>query len=215
MEKENMRCVIVGASKENDIEYINDVIRGTDYIIGVDAGISKLNYLNIIPDLIVGDFDSFKGVAPKTIETKKLNIHKDDTDMFCAVKEGINRGYSSFVILGGVGGRLDHTYANLCVLEYLSDNGYENLLLGKKDKAFIMNKGKKTILGRDGDNISIFPFGTDLCTVTYNGLLYDMQNETLYSNLKYGPMGVSNSFLNNEAEVILHKGKALVVISSD
>ena len=210
-----MRCVIVAASRELDIEYIRNNIREDDYIIGAEAGVEKLNRLNIKPNLVVGDLDSYSGEIPSDIEIIKLPVCKDDTDTFYAIKEGIKRGCDSFVILGGFGGRFDHTFANLCILEYLSDKGYSNLLIDKSNKAFIMGEGEKVIYGTRGKNVSVFPFGTDYCTVSYKNLMYNMREKTLYSNISSGPMGVSNSFLGNEATIIVHSGKELIIISKD
>lgn len=210
-----MRCVIVAASNESDIEYIKDNITAKDYIISADAGLDKLNKINIKPNLIVGDFDSYSGKFLENVEILRLPVCKDDTDTFYAVKEGIKRGYKSFAIFGGIGGRFDHTFANLCVLEYLSDKGYSNLLIDRRNKAFIMGKGQTTIYGTKNENVSVFPFGATCCTVSYDGLMYNMKEETLYSNIGNGPMGVSNSFLGREATITVHSGKALVVVSRD
>ena len=81
-----MRCVVVAASRELDIEYIKNNIREDDYIIGADAGFEKLNRLNIKPNLVVGDLDSYSGEIPSDIEIIKLPVCKDDTDTFYAIK---------------------------------------------------------------------------------------------------------------------------------
>lgn len=209
------RCVIVGASYGSDLNYMKNNINPDDYIISADAGLEKLIKIGILPNLIVGDFDSYKENLPKDIETLKFPICKDDTDMLCAVKEGIKRGCNSFVLFGGIGGRLDHTIANLCVLEYLSDRGYNNLLLDEKNRAFIMGMGERVIQGSKDEYVSVFPFGMSSCNVSYEGLKYKLDKEILYSNISSGPMGVSNSFLDDKAKIIVNDGKALVIISKD
>lgn len=210
-----MRCVVVAASYESDIAYIKESIRANDYIISADAGLEKLNKIGIKPNLIVGDFDSYVGTMPKDIEISRLPVCKDETDTFYAVKEGIKRGCKSFVIFGGLGGRFDHTFANLCILEYLSDKGYSHLLMNKDNKVFIMGEGRTIIHGIKGENVSVFPFGTNCCTISYDGLMYNMNKQILYSNISIGPMGVSNSFLGNKATITVHSGKALIVMSMD
>lgn len=209
------RCVIVGDSCESDVSYIKNSISTDDYIISADAGLEKLIKIGIFPNLIVGDFDSYKGNLPKDIEILKFPVCKDDTDMFCAVKEGIKRKCNSFVLFGGIGGRLDHTMANLCVLEYLSERCYNNLLLNEKNRVFIMGKGERVVQGSKGEYVSVFPFGTSSCTVSYEGLKYKLEKEILFSNIGNGPMGVSNSFLGDKAKIIVNDGKALVIISKD
>lgn len=209
------RCIIVGAAYESDVSYMRNHINPDDYIISADAGIEKLIKIGILPNLIVGDFDSYKDNLPKYIETLRFPMCKDETDMFCAVKEGIKRGYNSFVLFGGIGGRLDHTMANLCVLEYLSDKGCNNLLLNEKNRVFIMGKGERVVQGSKGEYVSVFPFGASNCNVSYKGLKYKLDKRILYSNIGSGPMGVSNSFLGKEAKIIVNAGKALVIISKN
>ena len=71
--------------------------------------------------MIVGDFASSKRPINCCSEIISLPVRKDDTDMFYAVKEGIRRGCDEFILVGATGGRLDHTYANFCVLKYIAD----------------------------------------------------------------------------------------------
>ena len=55
------------------------------------------------PDLVVGDFDSL-GRRPSHPNVIQLPSAKDDTDMVYALREGLDRGFRRFVLLGGVGG---------------------------------------------------------------------------------------------------------------
>ncbi len=55
---------------------------------------------------------------------------KDDTDMMLAIKLGLSRGYREFAIYGGLGGRLDHTIANIQALTYLAGEGASGILYG-------------------------------------------------------------------------------------
>ena len=43
--------------------------------------------------------------------------------MLLALKCGLERGFRDYLILGGLGGRLDHTIANFTVLAYAIDHG--------------------------------------------------------------------------------------------
>ena len=82
------------------------------FIIAVDAGWQHADTLGVEADLVLGDFDS----APEPKEKGailKLPREKDDTDTLYAVKEALRRGYTDITILGGLGGRLDHTFANM------------------------------------------------------------------------------------------------------
>ena len=83
-----------------------------DFLIAADKGYEALEAYGVPPNLVVGDFDSL-GRRPNHPNVVQLPAAKDDTDMVYAQREGLDRGYRRFVLLGGVGGRLEHTLANL------------------------------------------------------------------------------------------------------
>jgi len=116
------RCVIVGGAEIRDYGNARGMLRGDDFIIYCDCGLRHLEGLGAAPSLVVGDFDTFKGPRPEA-ETITLPIEKDDTDTVYAAKEGLRRGFKDFLLLGAVGGRMDHTLANLSILVMLFENG--------------------------------------------------------------------------------------------
>ena len=79
-----------------------------DFVIAADRGFDSLMAYGVVPNLAVGDFDSL-GHIPDHNNVITLPVEKDDTDMAFAVSKGLEMGYKRFVLLGGVGGRLDHT----------------------------------------------------------------------------------------------------------
>jgi len=70
----------------------------------------------------VGDFDSHEN-PHLDIETIILPCEKDDTDTVFAVKEALSRGFQDFLLVGVIGGRLDHTLGNLSLLLMLDGLG--------------------------------------------------------------------------------------------
>ena len=116
------RCVIVGGAPIERYDRIKPLLQADDYLIYCDSGLKHMEALDRQPDLIIGDFDSHE--RPKTdIETIVLPTVKDDTDTMFAVKEGIRRGFEDFLLLGVLGGRLDHTMVNVYSLLYLAEKG--------------------------------------------------------------------------------------------
>ena len=112
-------CYIVGACQPGEL----CLAPGRPaFVIAADQGLRYLEEAGITPDLIVGDFDSL-GIVPQGANVVRHPVEKDDTDMMLAVKTGLARGYRTFVLYGGLGGRLDHTYANFQTLTYLARHG--------------------------------------------------------------------------------------------
>ena len=102
-------CYIVGSRPPGEIA----LARGREaLVIAADGGLRHLEAQGLTADLIVGDFDSL-GRVPEGDNILRHPVEKDDTDMLLAVRTGLDRGYRVFVLYGGLGGRLDHTYANL------------------------------------------------------------------------------------------------------
>ncbi len=203
-------CVVVGASPAASSIFMKPILKQADYIICADGGWNHVHQTGICPDLIVGDFDSVLDVVPKETETITLPVNKDDTDILVAVKEGFRRGFSHFVLLGALGGRLDHTYGNLCVLQYILRNGGSGMLQDKNTQVYLLLEGDDTILTNvQGNTISVFPFGCDSCTLTYNGLKYPLERGTLVSHM---PTGVSNVAQLDRVHITCHTGIAVVIV---
>jgi len=212
----NKRCYIAGAGEFCE----NRLPEDGDYIIAADGGYAMLNKLGITPDLIVGDFDSLGGY-PVLLNTLadhpnvlKSPVEKDDTDMMLAVKEGLSRGFKSFTINGGLGGRLDQTLANIQILAYLTEHGALGILLGREcDIIAVMNGTIKFFPEKSqSGTVSVFCHGETAEGVTLNGVKYPLENATL--SCKY-PIGVSNEFIGENAAISVKKSILIVVYPSD
>ena len=110
-----------------------------DYVIAADRGYDSLMAYGVTPDLVVGDFDSL-GYTPNHPNVTRLPAEKDDTDMVYALRKGLELGYRRFVLLGGVGGRLEHTLGNLQLLDWLTTQGAVGFLAGEKTVATALRR---------------------------------------------------------------------------
>ncbi|MCI1955341.1 MAG: thiamine diphosphokinase [Oscillospiraceae bacterium] len=209
MAKKREICVIIG-SAPMDRDAFQDVDMQERFVICADGGYDNAQKLGIRPDLLIGDFDSIQNRLPENVETIRLKIEKDDTDTLAAVKEGLQRGYRRFELGGVLGGdRFDHSYANLCVLQYLSSQGCKAVILDGSRKVFLLKGGRLTLSRMKGCTVSVFPFGCSSCEVTYTGLQYPLRQAILYSEV---PLGVSNCITDDMAQIIVHSGDALVIV---
>ena len=100
------RCVIIGGADIAYYETVREYLRPDDFIICCDSGLKHYAALGVLPDLIIGDFDSHENPdLPR--ETIVLPCEKDDTDSMAAVREAAARGFENFLLVGVFGGRLD------------------------------------------------------------------------------------------------------------
>jgi len=114
--------VIIGGADIGRYDRIRSYLRKDDFYICCDSGLKHREGLGIIPDLIVGDFDSHENPYLDT-ETIILPREKDDTDTVFAVKEALSRSFQDFLLVGVIGGRLDHTLGNVSLLLMLDARG--------------------------------------------------------------------------------------------
>lgn len=176
-------------------------------VIAADGGYDKLKQWGIIPQLAVGDFDSL-GHVPQGVEVVRHPVMKDDTDMMLAVREGLERGCGRFLIYGGLGGRLDHTLANLHILDHLARQGLPAFLLGEDTAVTAIHSGELVFDAAHRGTLSLFSWGGAARGVTLRGLLYPLE---LGEMTPERPLGVSNEFLGQTARVSLQHGTLIAL----
>lgn len=197
-------CYIVGAGKNYGLDFSP---HSGDLVIAADAGLNYLEQSDISADLVIGDFDTLK-YKPDHPDVITLDEEKDDTDMLAAVRQGIDKGHSVFHIYGGMGGRFDHTIANLQVLAYLSKQNKKGLLFGKNCIITAITNKSIWFSSKTKGIISVFSL-TDISSEVYiRGLKYELDNATLKNTF---PIGVSNEFIGKESTITVKDGTLLVV----
>lgn len=203
----NRRCVIVGGADIRNYGMIRESLREADYLIFCDSGLRHMEQLQVKPDLIIGDFDSHEN-PHLDVETIVLPCEKDDTDTVYAVKEAVKRGLGDFLLVGAVGGRLDHTLGNVSILLYLDSLGLRGSILDDYSEMEIVSKKPASI---DGS----YPFFSLLnitgCAkgVTVTGAKYPLKDAEITCEYQYG---VSNEVLPGQtAAISVENGKLLLI----
>ena len=198
-------CYIVGAMSLTPS--LRPCPKGEDYVIAADRGYDSLMAYGVTPDLVVGDFDSL-GHTPSHPNVIQLPCAKDDTDMVFALRKGLCLGYRRFVLLGGVGGRLEHTLGNLQILDWLTTQGAQGFLAGEKTVATALRSGSLTFPASMSGYLSIFCNSGEARGVTLSGLKFPLEDALLTSSF---PVGVSNEFLGQVAQVTVRDGSLLLL----
>lgn len=176
-----------------------------DYVIAADGGYRHTCALGVTPDAILGDFDSL-GYVPENATV--FPVEKDDTDAMLAVRHGLEKGCTRFVLYGALDGpRLDHTVANLQTLLFLAEHGAEGCLVGKDHMVTTVCQSRAFPAGCTG-TISVFCMGQDATGVTLENLKYPLKNATLTAGF---PLGVSNRFTGKAACISVKDGALLVI----
>ena len=200
-------CYIFGSLSVNSF---NHTIDETDYVIAADKGLENTEKFDIIPNLIIGDFDSLQ-YTPQGDNVIQHPVMKDDTDLFLAVRYGLQKGYKNFYIYGCLGERLDHTYGSIQTAAYIKDNG--GCAFFVSDDTFLTIIENESISFSDKCNgvISVFSY-TESAEISISGLLYGLNNRTIYQS---HPLGISNEFINKKSTITVYSGKLLIISNSD
>ena len=197
------KCIIFCAA---GFDFLAAPIEKEDFIIAADGGLAHTEKLGIVPQEILGDFDSL-GHIP--VGANVFPVEKDDTDAMLAVRRGLALGYREFILYGSLDGpRLDHTVANFQTLQYLADHGAVGYLVGNSCIVTVLKEAALSFpAGKEG-TISVFCMGADAEGVTLEGLYYPLERGKLTAGF---PLGVSNHFTGKPAKISVETGSLLVL----
>ena len=210
--KHGSRAVIITSYVEK-LPDTDALIDERDYIICADGGYDIALGCGIRPDMLLGDFDSTELSPPEDMDIKEFSPEKDYTDLDLAIKTAAEAGFDELLILGGIGGRLDHTVANLQLL-YRYDSLFDSLtMMDGLNRCFIVDSkkdGSVTLPYEKDSYLSVFSLSETSRGVTIKGAKYNIDDHTLTRNF---PLGVSNEFADANAVISVKDGTLLIVIS--
>ncbi len=197
------KCIIFCAA---GFDTLAEPLQKEDFIIAADGGLTHTQQLGIVPNEILGDFDSL-GHVPEGANV--FPVEKDDTDAMLAVRRGLSLGYREFVLYGSLDGpRLDHTVANFQTLQFLADQGAAGFLAGTGYLVTVVKDGTLVFPAGCAGTVSVFCQGKDAEGVTLEGLYYPLKDGRLTAGF---PLGVSNHFTGKKAEISVRNGSLLVL----
>lgn len=203
-----MTCYIAGAGSWYGRAFSP---KPDDLVIAADGGYLHLKKRGIRVDLLIGDFDSME--KPEFDNVQTFRREKDDTDLFLAVKEGYARGYRRFVLYGATGGsRFDHTLGNLQVLAWLAKRGASALLHDCGGTVAALHNSAVAFSAGAKGYLSVISVDEKAGGVTLKGLKYSLENGDLTNDY---PLGVSNEFTGEAAEVSVKNGTLLLVTAEE
>jgi len=212
----NGKCIVIGAG---DLTTGEIRVAEEDFVIAVDGGLSYCGILQVEPDIIIGDFDSVSVSEAEAVKALECQIpervirfprEKDDTDMLAALKEGLSRGYRDFRIYAATGGRLDHTFANIQCLLYLKRHDAVGYLVDGNGMIFvIVNESVRFQRNMEGI-LSLFSLEKETRGVTIRNMKYTLDSAVVTNDF---PVGISNEFTGEEAEIAVEDGALVCMIS--
>lgn len=212
--------IISGGNIEVDLA-LEILKRPFAYVIGVDGGLKFCYEQGIVPDHIVGDFDTLDPKIlrwykeHKDIDIREFDPVKDATDTQIAVELALSLGSKSITILGGTGTRIDHVLGNIETLYLAHQQKVLCQILDSHNRIQLIEG--HCCIPRDeqyGSYISLIPLTTDVEGVTLRGMKYPLTDHH-FTVLGSGSFGVSNEIVEDRAEIYIKKGIFILIESKD
>ena len=181
-------------------------------VICADSGYEHARELDLKPDIIVGDFDSYSGELPADCEIHRSVPEKDDTDTLLAVKIAIERGYEMIYLYGALGGkRFDHAFANIQTMIYAHEHGVRMALIGDEHLTLQTGGTEETYTRREDDEyFSVFAITETVRIKSLRGVKYPLEDYEMKCSF---PIGVSNEITSPSASLNIESGIALIIRS--
>ncbi|MFV0465112.1 MAG: thiamine diphosphokinase [Lachnospiraceae bacterium] len=214
------RAVIICGGR-TDADFAAECIRQSlpCTLIAADSGLETFHIAKIMPDVIIGDFDSVEQsilneyTNEERVKQIRLNQEKDETDTESAVELAISYGCEDIILLGATGTRIDHLLGNIHLLGIGLDRDVSLCMMDQNNRVRLINRPITLKRAEQyGTFVSLIPFHGDVTGVTLKGMKYPLyQAELNY----YRSLGISNEIVEEEAEISFEHGTLLVIESKD
>ena len=205
------RCLIVAPLYQGEER---EIMKGRkkDLLVCADGGFVRSEAYGLRPGLVVGDFDSMRDRAIPDTEVLRLPVHKDDTDMEVCIEEGRKRGFHTFVMAGALGGRADHMIGNLELLCRCARRHEHAWLMDAQNRLTMLWPGTWQIDQMPGRKLSLAAWTPEVTGICLTGTEWPLQQAVLTHE---DPIGISNEFRRETAELSFETGLLLVMLCRD
>jgi len=209
-----MRAVVVAGGEMHDAGVCSSLLQDADIIVAADGGAQHVLRLGFVPHVVIGDLDSLDREQAERLRQAGCRLltypaRKDETDAELALFYAVEQGVDEIIILGALGGRIDHTLANVLLLALPELKGTRVRLVDGQQEVTLI-RGEGTIQGQVGDTVSLLSIAGDAEGITTSGLEYALDNGTLvFGRTK----GMSNVLTAPTAHVHLRQGALLCIHS--
>ena len=183
----------------------------------VDKGIERCKACEVVPNFLLGDFDSANSSAVDWARTKKIPVEsypsdKDLTDTQLALKRAAEIfGEHTAILTGAFGGRLDHLYSTLFTCAAIDG------------KIFIADDRELVLYVKSGESVdvkffrkplavSLLPMTSTCAGVTTKNLHWELDGATLTQNF---PNAISNRIDGEKISVSVKLGTLAIYACFD
>mgnify|MGYP005846592125 CR=1 FL=1 len=208
-----MRAVLFVNGDISDPARVRSLVHEDDYLVAADGGARHCLALGRVPHVVVGDLDSLDAHVAAALDAQGVMIerhpvNKDKTDLELALERALRDGADDILMVGALGSRLDQSLANVLLLAQRPWPARLRVLVGHEIAEVVRGGETLTLDAPPGSTVSLLPLSECVRGVTYRGLLYPLEDATLYLG---STRAVSNEVRDSPATVQVGSGLALVV----
>lgn len=211
-----MNYTVIASGTIKEYDYCKRILSLADKIVAADGGAGHLRKMNLVPDIVIGDLDSMDKETRMFLALNQIAlithpVDKDATDTELAVQWAIESNASSITLLGVTGTRIDHTLANIFLLEKITRAGIMCKIVDDNNEIHLL-VDKVEISGEPGEYLSVIPLTRSIGGVTITGVDFPLQNHEMFMG---SSLGISNRFTGGIAHISIKNGMAIVTKSKD
>ncbi|MVX64532.1 thiamine diphosphokinase [Clostridium chromiireducens] len=211
-----MNVVIVSGGNPPSEKLLREYLKDIDLIIAADKGSECLYNYKIVPDLLLGDFDSAKkeildNIRLQVKEVLEFPPEKDYTDTEIAVIEAVRRGATKIYLFGALGSRMDHALGNIGLLLNAKKKGVTIEIIDDNNRIYL-GENNMRLLGKCGENISFHALSDKVVNLNISGAKYSLNG---YTMSLLDPRAICNEFVDAPIDVSYEEGELLILHSID
>ncbi len=208
-----MRAAVFLNGSPDPPDLLRCVAGRADLVIAADGGALHALAAGVVPDLVVGDMDSLGDEGTRQIEARGASLErhparKDKMDGHLAVLAARKRGATDLDLLCAMGGRPGAVFALPHLLLAAERMGVRATVVAGWGEMFVVEDGSRTVAGRPGESVSVFPVSGAAEGVTLEGFEYPLEGATVEAG---DTLGFHNELLGEEARVAVEKGALFVI----
>ncbi len=203
-----MKAVVLCDGEIVEKQAILKELEDSGLLIAADGGANHAWDLNLSPDVIIGDLDSYTVTGREKAEV----IHdpgQETNDLEKALSHAVKKNVQQVVVFGATGKRLDHTLKNLSVMLQFNTQFSSIMFKDRYSTMFLVTPPFKKEFPV-GTSVSLFPLSGTVENITTKGLKYSLNNGTLKNGVQDGS---SNQTEEKTVEIDFKKGDLLLLIN--
>ncbi|OPJ65544.1 thiamine pyrophosphokinase [Clostridium chromiireducens] len=211
-----LNVVIVSGGNPPSEKLLREYLKDIDLIIAADKGSECLYNYKIVPDLLLGDFDSAKkeildNIRLQVKEVLEFPPEKDYTDTEIAVIEAVRRGATKIYLFGALGSRMDHALGNIGLLLNAKKKGVAIEIIDDNNRIYL-GENNMRLLGKCGENISFHALSDKVVNLNISGAKYSLNG---YTMSLLDPRAICNEFVDTPIDISYEEGELLILHSID